>query len=259
MHQATKQFQTAKSTLQLIANNPEEILEQMEVAVNTNLDNLQLYFENLKDIYSDIGDLKFDSKLDDILTLRAELTDFLGCFADNILYYNPHQKIKHQAAALRESVDEHLEELEELSEYDARANLKTLEKYREAYTDLSKLILKSRTRPAITAVTIYRSLVNVFENFFVGLADSIEKDASIYDIIQYMTILDALRYYYVDSVSTHSFYTVLLNTKVTADINDIKACLENTDKLERYDFDKTLQDLKTYQVYLDSLKDECEF
>ena len=259
MHQATKQFQTAKSTLQLIANNPEEILEQMEAAVNTNLENLELYFENLRDIYHDIGELKFDSKLDDILTLRAELTDFLGCFLDNILYYNPHQKIKIQATPLRETVEAHIEELEGLSEYDARANLKTLEEYREAYTNLCTLVLKSRTKPAITAVTIYRSLVNVFENFFAGLTTSIQKDASIYDIIQYMTILDALRYYYVDSVSTHSFYTVLLNTKVTADINEIKECLENTDKLERYDFDKTLQDLVTYQVYLDSLKDECEF
>lgn len=259
MYQATKQFQTAKSTLQLIANNPEEILEQMELAVNTNLENLKLYFENLRDIYADIEALNFDSNLDEVLTLRAELTDFLGCFTDNIVYYNPHRTIQTKALPLFESVGDYLLELEQVSEYDLSQNLTLLGRFQAEYVQLATLILKSRTRSAITAVTIYRSLVNVFENFFASLAESITSDPSIYDIIQYLTILDALRYYYVDSVKTHGFYTIMLNTKVSGDLTEIKDCLENTDKLEHFDFEKMARDLKTYQIYLNSLKDECTF
>jgi hypothetical protein len=259
MNHKTKQFKTAKSTLQLIANNPDEIMSQMEVAVDTNIENLKLYFENLRDIYGDISELSFDSKIDDVLTLRAELTDFLDCFMDNILYFNADKKIKAQAEPLINKFPEYREELEDVSEFDVRENLYLLNKYSDQFLLLSEIILNKDTKESVTAVTIFRSLVNVFENFFINLKKSIKKDPSIYDILQYMTILDAMRFYYVDSVSEMSFYTILLNTKITSDISNIKECLENTDKLERFNFKKTVEDLRTYQLYLDSIKDECIF
>jgi hypothetical protein len=259
MHQKTKQFQTAKNTLELIANNSDEILMQMDVAATTNIDNLKLYFENLRDIYNDIAELTFDSKIDDVLTLRAELTDFLGCFEDNIVYYNCIDKLKRQAAPLLTSFDVYMEQLDQASEYDVRANIKLLELYRKEYTLLAEDILAAKTKPSIIAVTVYRSLINVFENFFNNLQTSISKDSSIYDIIQYMTILDALKYYYVDSVKTDSFYSMMLQTKISNDSERIKSMLDDTSKLDGFDFKKMTQDIKTYQVYLQTLKEECEF
>lgn len=257
MHQKTKQFQAAKSTLQLIANNTDEILTQMDVAASTNIENLQLYFENLLDIYKDIDELGFDANIDTVLSLRAELTDFLGCFLDNILYFNGVAKIKKLADPLVLTFEEYYNELEGAGEFDVRENLTVIKKYRDQFVELSEVILGARTKTSIVAITVYRSLINVFENFLTNLAESIEKDANIYDVIQYMTILDAMKYYYVDSVAAKTFYSMMLQTKITGDVASIKACLDDTQKLDGYDFDKTLSDIKTYKVYLLSLKDEC--
>ena len=257
MHQKTKQFQAAKTTLELIANNSDDILAQMETAATTNLDNLQLYFENIIEIYRDIEELSFDSNIDTVLGLRAELTDFLGCFLDNILYYNAHRKIRTMAHPLVEEFETYYSDLENAGEFDVRENLAIIKKYSTQYTELSKTILTSRTKTSIIAVTIYRSLVNVFENFLDNLTASITKDPSIYDIIQYMTILDAIKHYYVDITSGVSFYSTMLATKISKDILEIKAAMEDTSKLDGYNFDIMAANIKTYKIYLLALKDEC--
>ncbi len=259
MSQKQKQFQTAKSTLRLIANNSEEILSQMEVAAKTNVANLKVYFENLRDILNDIEELNFQSNIDNVLSLRAELIDFLNCFQDNIVYYNCTKAIPKKAAPLINGFEEYIQSLDEASEYDVTSNVKIMKKNLEGYRELCILILKSKSEKSITEVTIYRSLVNVFENFLNSLSGSIKQDESIYDIIQYLTILDAMKHYYVDSISQNSFYSIMLNTKISQDTKYLKGCLENTKQLEGFDFAKTLEDIKKYELYLGALKEECLF
>lgn len=259
MSQKQKQYQTAKSTLRLIANNSDEILSQMEVAAKTNISNLKIYFENLREIYNDIEELNFESNIDDVLGLKAELLDFLSCFQDNILYYNCCKAIIKKATPLIDNFEEFYNELETVSEYDAGKNVKAMQAYMDQYRAICELIIKSKTEKSIINVTIYRSLVNVFENFLGNLTESMQKDESIYDIIQYLTILDAMKFYYVDSIKQTSFYSIMLNTKISQDGDYLRSCLENTDELENFDFQKTLEDIKKYELYLGALKEECLF